>query len=122
TYPWGDEWRTDRCNFADSRAPANYVVQGGMNYELKRDKNADDGWPFTSPVGTYPAGASPCGALDMAGNVWQWCELEPSDGTLRGGCWASGAKDCRSCLRMRDLFPVEPSSCAYAGFRVVLRR
>lgn len=24
------------------------------------------------PVGAYPAGASPCGALDMAGSVWEW--------------------------------------------------
>jgi serine/threonine-protein kinase len=121
SYPWGDEWRTDRCNFADSRAPASYLVQGGMNFEIKRDKNADDGWPFTSPVGTYPGGVSPVGALDMAGNVWQWCEIDASDGTLRGGCWASEPKDCHPYIRMRDLFPVEPSSCAYVGFRVVLR-
>ena len=26
----------------------------------------------TVPVGSYPAGASPYGVLDMAGNVWQW--------------------------------------------------
>lgn len=65
----------------------------------------------TSKVGSYPAGTSPYGALDMAGNVWEWVEdwytdtyysqspgsnpQGPSSGTdellrvLRGGAWGS---------------------------------
>jgi formylglycine-generating enzyme required for sulfatase activity len=47
-YPWGNE------------AP-----------EAKRARFAA-GWSDTSPVGLYPAGASPYGVLDLAGNGWEW--------------------------------------------------
>ena len=47
-YPWGNASpTTSRLNF---------------------NKNVGD----TTPVGSYPAGSSPYGALDMAGNVWEW--------------------------------------------------
>ncbi len=32
----------------------------------------DDGFAEVAPVGSYPDGASWCGALDMAGNLWEW--------------------------------------------------
>ena len=37
------------------------------------DEAIDDGYPRTSPVDAYPAGRSPYGVLDLAGNTLEWC-------------------------------------------------
>jgi serine/threonine-protein kinase len=61
TFPWGNDFDGTRLNFADLRLNAFWG-----------DNNYDDGFQFTAPVGSYPLGASPYGALDLVGNVWEW--------------------------------------------------
>jgi formylglycine-generating enzyme required for sulfatase activity len=66
-YPWGNQ--------APNKTRANFGGAVGR----------------TTPVGSYPAGASPYGVLDMAGNVWEWTRSEyrdypydPDDGREEG--------------------------------------
>jgi formylglycine-generating enzyme required for sulfatase activity len=79
-YPWGDKWDPARANFADARYAAVYP-------DDPSEKSGDDGYPVTAPVGRFPLGASPCGALDMAGNVYEIC----TDPTWSGGIFCGGS-------------------------------
>jgi formylglycine-generating enzyme required for sulfatase activity len=93
-YPWGDQWEASRANSTESR----------------RGRPAD--------VGSYPTGASPYGALDMAGNVEEWVAdwytpdyyarspkgnpKGPEAGTyrvVRGGSWSSSPIFLRAAFR-----------------------
>jgi formylglycine-generating enzyme required for sulfatase activity len=110
TYPWGND------------APSNNL----LNY----NSNTGD----TTEVGKYPAGASIYGALDMAGNVWEWVSslyqsypYSASDGredlnasgsrVFRGGSWSYYGSYVRSALRYR----YDPSFIlSGVGFRCAL--
>ena len=51
-YPWGERFQAGRAHLSPA---ADVAMQ-------------------PAPVGSYPAGASPYGVLDMVGNVWEWTE------------------------------------------------
>jgi formylglycine-generating enzyme required for sulfatase activity len=52
-------------------------------------------------VGSYPNAKSPCGALDMGGNVWEWTETVVFDWkrAMRGGSAAHRLEKMRSDVR-----------------------
>ena len=62
-YPWGKLFAVagSHANFCDQNCPLDWKEEG-----------IDDGFAQTAPVGSYEDGASWVGALDLAGNVWEW--------------------------------------------------
>jgi len=120
-FPWGNlNPAGNLLNFSDKNLD-----------DSLSDKSIDDGYQLTSPVGNYPDGASPYGALDMAGNVWQWTSgwdgpynnadqrnpTGPVSGesrVRRGGSWVDDIYNVRSAYR----FPASPTnSTPNSGFR-----
>jgi hypothetical protein len=83
--------------------------------------NAGTLWGTTTPVGQFPAGASPCGALDMAGNVREWVEPNaPGDTTsiTRGGAFYC-APEAVMCTA-RSVTQVEDTHDYNLGFRLAV--
>jgi formylglycine-generating enzyme required for sulfatase activity len=122
-FPWGNASRRgDLANFADK----NTVFAWS-------DREIDDGYPESSPVGAFPRGASPFGIEDMAGNVWEWCSdyFEPYKAlpkvnphgpphgarrVYRGGSWKSRFASLRATTRNAN---APNYSCNDLGFRIV---
>jgi formylglycine-generating enzyme required for sulfatase activity len=108
-FPWGDTFDGTRLNFCDANCDKDWKAT-----------EYNDGYPDTAPVGSYQAGRSWCGALDMAGNAWEWVgdwyyqnyyRLSPQQNptgpmsgsfrVLRGGSWDSAPQSVRSTVRLK---------------------
>lgn len=93
-YPWGESWREDAANVKKDEKDQRQLL----------------------PVGQFPNGASPFGALDMIGNAWEWTASDykeypggkmdpPAKGysnlkVIRGGSYDTSGKDATATLRV----------------------
>lgn len=83
-YPWGNDavQAKPQANLSDKTLLDNQPGGWGLNEFV-------DGFVSTAPVGSFPAGDSPDGAKDMAGNVWEFVsDGNDSRSEMRGGAWS----------------------------------
>ncbi|MHC4830861.1 MAG: SUMF1/EgtB/PvdO family nonheme iron enzyme [Planctomycetota bacterium] len=108
-HPWGDAVVDgQRLNLCDRSCPEDYDW---------KERTIDDGAAYTAPVGSYPAGASPSGALDLLGNVSEWCIGDRGAPLIKGGSWDFD----RAALNLGWSSPLEPTyRDETIGIRLVL--
>jgi len=93
-YPWGSAFKTENANTLES------------------------GRTDTSPVGSYKDGASPSGAMDMSGNVWEWVDSWSSEEqkyrVVMGGSFFDKQENCKTYSILKS---IPDDSHTYIGFR-----
>ena len=111
--PTGDEWE------AVARGPEGRLFPWGDVFDAERCNSADSGWGWTVPVTAHPQGASPFGAEQLAGNVWEWVAGRTVDGwaTVRGGSYLDTEWGLR-CSRALAADPAWPTRTT--GFRIAI--
>lgn len=109
-YPWGAEPPSPaRGNFLPAKPS---FASAGATVSGRR----------TAVVGSFPAGASKDGIMDLAGNVAEWTSDDfcPGYKTIMGSSWGYYASDVRSSRREynTDRYPGFP----YVGIRLIRRK
>src|SRR5204862_5785806 len=94
-YPWGNAWDASRV------APRAHRPGAPDRPIAEKRANVCSAFPSrVSPAGSRPAGASPYGCLDMAGNAWEWVQGfyqgNAEQRILRGGAVGYGERSCRT--------------------------
>jgi len=118
-FPWGNAWEKGRRCQAIESYVSGAVKKAFQNPFGNAQAMAEH---YLRAAGAFPGGASWCGAMDMAGNVDEWCkdwysvtfytlpastqknpectDASPNVRCRRGGNWSSNALFCRGAQRL----------------------